>query len=373
MTVSSPERRALVIEDDPDIRMLLTASLKREGFTVTEAGTMREGIEAARRGVDVITLDRNLPDGDGLDACAQIRPISDAYILMVTARGSEADRLKGLDTGADDYIVKPFSPRELVARINSHFRRQNRQRAASSAASEADADERYRAAQVQQSLLPRHGLQLGEYDAAGKFRPSRAVGGDFFDWYRTPDGMHFTVADAMGKGMGAALVAATVRAVLRSTVEESDLARAFASAAASLEPDLERAGSFVTLIHGRLYTADGGVDLIDAGHGLALHIRPDGTYKRLASGGIPLGTVPGWDWEMMKLTLAPGDSLAIISDGLLDIYDTLDQFAAAAAGMVAAADSAADACEKLLVLGEDPRVEDDVTAVVVRRTSGSTA
>lgn len=374
MTVSSPERRALVIEDDPDIRMLITASLKREGFIVTEAGTVREGIEAARRGVDVITLDRSLPDGDGLEACAEIRPISNAYILMVTARGSEMDRLTGLDTGADDYIVKPFSPRELVARINSHFRRQHRQIAANTAATEAEADERIRAAQVQQSLLPRHGLQFAEYDVAGKFRPSRAVGGDFFDWYPTAEGMHFTVADAMGKGMGAALVAATVRAVLRSTAEEPDLARAFASAAASLEADLERASSFVTMLHGRLSTADGGVNLIDAGHGLALHIRPDGSWKRLASSdGVPLGTVPGWDWEVMSLTLAPGDSLAIISDGLLDIYDTLDQFAADAAGVVAGADSAADACAKLLVLGEDPRVEDDVTAVVVRRTSGSTA
>lgn len=369
MTVSSPERRALVIEDDPDIRMLITTSLKREGFIVAEAGTVREGVEAARRGVDVITLDRNLPDGDGLEACAEIRPVSDAYILMVTARGSEMDRLKGLDTGADDYIVKPFSPRELVARINSHFRRQHRQ----TAATEADADERSRAAQVQQSLLPRHGLQLIGYDVAGKFRPSRAVGGDFFDWYPTAEGMHFTVADAMGKGMGAALVAATVRAVMRSTAEEPDLARAFASAAASLEPDLERASSFVTMLHGRLSTADGGVNLIDAGHGLALHISSDGMWKRLASVGVPLGTVPGWDWEVMSLALAPGDSLAIISDGLLDIYDTLDQFAADAAGVVAEADSAADACAKLLVLGEDPRVEDDVTAVVVRRTSESMA
>lgn len=357
-----------MIEDDADIRMLLVSVLKREGFLVAEAGTVREGVEAARRGVDIITLDLNLPDGDGLDACAQIRPISDAHILMITARGSEIDRLRGLDTGADDYIVKPFSPRELVARINSIFRRQNRQLAATDAASAADADERRRAAQVQQSLLPRHDLQLAGYDVAGRFRPSRAVGGDFFDWYPTAGGIHFTVADAMGKGMGAALVAATVRAVLRSTAEEQDLAQAFASAAASLEADLERASSFVTLLHGRLSTADGSMNLIDAGHGLALHILSDGTWRRLASGGVPLGTVPGWDWEVMRLTLGPGDSLAIISDGLLDIYDTLDSFAESAAGIIAAAASAAEACEKLLVLGEDPRVEDDVTAVVVRRS-----
>lgn len=373
MTLSTPERRALVIEDDADIRTLLSGVLKREGFLVEVAGTVREGVEAARRGVDLITLDLNLPDGDGLDACAQIRPVSDAYILMITARGSEIDRLKGLDTGADDYILKPFSPRELVARINSLFRRQNRHNAAAEAATEADAYERRRAAQVQQSLLPRRGLRLADYDVAGQFRPSRDVGGDFFDWYPTPGGMHFTVADAMGKGMGAALVAATVRAVLRSTSEHPDLAQAFASAAASLEADLERASSFVTLLHGRLNTADGAVDLIDAGHGLALHISADGTFVRPVSGGVPLGTVPGWDWEVSKLNLAPGDALAVISDGLLDIYDSLDDFAVAAAAVVSSAESAADACARLLVLGEDPRVEDDVTAVVIRRTGGEAA
>lgn len=367
MTLSPPERRALVVEDDPDIRMLLTTLLKREGFLVEEAGTVREGVAAARRGVDLITLDLNLPDGSGLDACALIRPISDAHILMITARSSEIDRLEGLETGADDYIVKPFSPRELVARINSFFRRQDRQRAASSAAIEADAGERDRAAQVQQSLLPREGLQLAGYEVAGKFRPSRAVGGDFFDWYLNAGNIHFTVADAMGKGMGAALIAATVRAVLRSTMEEPDLGRAFASAAASLEPDLQQASSFVTLLHGRLSTADGNVELIDAGHGLGLHIRNDGSWRRPASSGVPLGSVPGWDWEVMKLTLAPGDSLVVISDGLLDIYDSLDQSAISAAAIVSTSASAGEACEKLLTQAEDPRVEDDVTAVVVRR------
>lgn len=367
MTLSTPERRALVVEDDPDIRMLLTTLLKREGFLVEEAGTVREGVEAARRGVDLITLDLNLPDGSGLDACEQIRPMSDAHILMITARGSEIDRLQGLENGADDYIVKPFSPRELVARINSLFRRQDRQRATNSAANEAHASERDRAAQVQQSLLPREGLQLAGYEVAGKFRPSRAVGGDFFDWYLNAGNIHFTVADAMGKGMGAALIAATVRAVLRSTMEEPDLGRAFASAAASLESDLQQASSFVTLLHGRLATADGGVELIDAGHGLGLHIRHDGSWRRPASGGVPLGSVPGWDWEVMKLTLSPGDSLVMVSDGLLDIYDSVDQFAIAAAAIVSASASAGEACEKLLIQAEDPRVEDDVTAVVVRR------
>lgn len=367
MTASAPARRALVVEDDADIRFLLVSVLKREGFAVDEAATVQEGVELARRGVDLITLDVNLPDGSGLDACAQIRPISDAYILMITARGSEMDRLNGLDTGADDYIVKPFSPRELVARINSLFRRQHRLQVANKAASEADADERRRAAQVQQSLLPRQGLTLGDYDVAGRFRPSRAVGGDFFDWYPTPEGMHFTVADAMGKGMGAALVAATVRAVLRSTSEEADLEAAFAGAAASLDADLERAGSFVTLVHGRLSTADGGVDLIDAGHGLALHVRADGSWTRPAAGGVPLGTVPGWKWQAARVTLAPGDALAMISDGLLDLYESLDEFAGAAARIIAATDSAELACKELLMLGENPRVEDDVTAVVVRR------
>lgn len=199
-------RRAVVIEDDPDIRGLLVRILVKQGFEVTQAEAGLPGVEEVRRvRPDLVTLDLNLPDLDGLEVCKLLRGFSDAFIMMLTARTDELDKLTGLDNGADDYISKPFSPRELQSRINALFRRRGQSPAVDTAAR----SELERATEVQQSLLPKEDVRVEGYDLAGVFRPSRSVGGDFYDWYPTPDGLHLTFADAMGKGMGAALIASS--------------------------------------------------------------------------------------------------------------------------------------------------------------------
>lgn len=124
MTSDPDSRVALVIEDDADVRQLLVMTLGMNGFTTIEAGTGREGVALVReRQPDLVTLDLNLPDIDGVEVCRQIRPITDAYVIMITARQDEIDRLIGLEIGADDFVVKPFSPREVGARVNAMFRR----------------------------------------------------------------------------------------------------------------------------------------------------------------------------------------------------------------------------------------------------------
>lgn len=120
----SDVRRALVVEDDEDIRDLLVDTLTPQGFEVSRAESGRQGIETARsESPDLVTLDLGLPDLDGVEVCRRLREFSDAYIVMITARQDEIDRLIGLETGADDYLSKPFSPRELKARVNAMFRR----------------------------------------------------------------------------------------------------------------------------------------------------------------------------------------------------------------------------------------------------------
>ncbi|GAA1148132.1 response regulator transcription factor [Nocardioides aquiterrae] len=121
---SGVERRALVVEDDEDIRALIEYTLTTQGFAVTSVGSGLAGVDAVREtGPDLITLDLGLPGIDGIEACRRIREISDAYVVMITARDDEIDRLLGLETGADDFISKPFSARELKARVNAMFRR----------------------------------------------------------------------------------------------------------------------------------------------------------------------------------------------------------------------------------------------------------
>ena len=117
-------RTALVVEDAPDIRLLLCDTLRQAGFTPLGAGTGRDALVQARSALpDLVTLDLTLPDIDGIEVCRQLRAITNAYIIMLTARTEETDRLIGLELGADDYLTKPFSPRELRARVGAMFRR----------------------------------------------------------------------------------------------------------------------------------------------------------------------------------------------------------------------------------------------------------
>lgn len=363
MVSPSEIRRAVVIEDDPDIRGLLVRVLAKQGFEVTQAGAGLPGVEEVRRTKpDLVTLDLNLPDLDGLEVCKLLREFSDAFIVMLTARADELDKLTGLDNGADEYISKPFSPRELQSRINALFRRRPSQAAASAARSELE-----RATEVQQSLLPKEDIRVEGYDVAGLFRPSRSVGGDFYDWYQTPDGLHLTFADAMGKGMGAALIAATVRAVMRSTGLRQDLDAGFTSASKAIASDLDSSNSFVTLFHARLEAASGKVSYVDAGHGLALHVQPAGQADRLPTGGPPVGAWPGTQWPQASLELAPGDSLVVVSDGVLDVFESVEDFTDAVRQATQSAASAQEASDAIMSLAPAETAEDDVTVVVVRR------
>jgi DNA-binding response OmpR family regulator len=116
--------KALVIEDAPDICFLLCETLRQGGFDATGAATGAEGLElAAQLQPDLVTLDLTLPDLDGIEVCRRLRAVSNAYLIILTARGDEPDRLIGLEVGADDYMLKPFSPRELRARVGAMFRR----------------------------------------------------------------------------------------------------------------------------------------------------------------------------------------------------------------------------------------------------------
>src|SRR4249919_938145 len=115
-----------VVDDEPIVRDVVVRYLQRDGFTTLEAGdgdTARELIENGDPGL--VVLDIMLPGTDGLELCRWIRSRSDLPVIMLTARGEEADRIVGLELGADDYVTKPFSPRELAARVRSVLRRSN--------------------------------------------------------------------------------------------------------------------------------------------------------------------------------------------------------------------------------------------------------
>lgn len=116
--------RALVVEDDDDLQNLMRSVLGAAGFEVHTAATGVEALEVAQQvDPDVITLDLNLPDTDGLILCRGIRSVTDAYVIILTARSDRAQVLAGLESGADDYMTKPFSTLELTARVKALLRR----------------------------------------------------------------------------------------------------------------------------------------------------------------------------------------------------------------------------------------------------------
>jgi two-component system, OmpR family, response regulator RegX3 len=121
--MNRPKRTILLVEDEISITEPLAEALRSEGFETQVAGTVAEALELARGAPDLVLLDVMLPDGSGFDVCRELRQSSRVPIIMLTARGEEADRVVGLELGADDYVVKPFSAREVVARIRAVLRR----------------------------------------------------------------------------------------------------------------------------------------------------------------------------------------------------------------------------------------------------------
>ncbi len=120
----------LIVDDEPSIREVVALYLQREGFTVDAAGDGRRALDmTAVRKPDLVILDLMLPEVDGAEVYRRLRGLGDVPVIMLTARGTEGDRVAGLEMGADDYVVKPFSPSELVARVKAVLRRAQQARA----------------------------------------------------------------------------------------------------------------------------------------------------------------------------------------------------------------------------------------------------
>ncbi len=122
--VQAARRRILVVDDEPALRHLLKAYLAKDGFEVLEAASGEQALSVLRRGaVDLAVVDVMLPELDGFEVVRRIRARSAVPIILLTARGEETNRVAGLELGADDYVVKPFSAPEVVARVRAHLRR----------------------------------------------------------------------------------------------------------------------------------------------------------------------------------------------------------------------------------------------------------
>ncbi|MBM7024594.1 PP2C family protein-serine/threonine phosphatase [Clavibacter zhangzhiyongii] len=238
---------------------------------------------------------------------------------------------------------------------------------ASRARERVSEDELNRASVVQQALLPKTSAPLPGYQVAGACLPSKAVGGDFFDWYPVREGLAFTLGDVMGKGVGAGIIAATARAVVRSAKNVPDPVAAIERTADCFTAELSEAASFATVFHARVRVEDHTVLYADAGHGLSALVRADGTHERLESTDLPVG-VPGGDgWAAHEVALGPGDLIVTFSDGVLDLYDGTLRAVDRVAELARTAASAEDLVGRITARAEGQANPDDVTVLVLRR------
>jgi serine phosphatase RsbU (regulator of sigma subunit) len=231
-----------------------------------------------------------------------------------------------------------------------------------------------RAQQVQLGLLPHETPLVPGYELAGSCLPGPAVGGAFYDWYAADDGVVLTLADVTGTGPAAAILAAAVRALLRGSAFGEDLDRAMLDAGAVLQADPSGSRLSATAFHARLEPATGRLVYGDAGHGLTLVVRADGTWERLTTLGPPLGVSDEAARDLAETHLGPGDLLVALSEGVLDLFDGTTRCLPLLAGELLDSPGADEAVQRLLRLAAVavPR-RDDLTVLALRRADPETA
>lgn len=231
----------------------------------------------------------------------------------------------------------------------------------------ASENEMHRAALLQQALRPRSVIRLAGFEVAGHCVTARHVGGDFYDWFMARGSLHIFAGDVMGKGIGAALIASSVRAVLRGAARFISIEEAFNRTAYDLDQDLGDTSTFVTAFGACLDPATGEGRYVDAGHGLALILDSEGVPRRLTSGGLPIGAISGDRWEAHDFTLDQGDVLVVVSDGILDFFETPNEGLEALSVLGDRGLSAQQMVDEITEFVERSGPVDDVTVVVVKR------
>ncbi|MDA1219904.1 MAG: SpoIIE family protein phosphatase [Chloroflexi bacterium] len=242
------------------------------------------------------------------------------------------------------------------------------------AAEEERAAELSRAADIQTGLLPEALPSLKDYDFHALCLPAREVGGDFYDWQKLDDEriLSFVICDVMGKGVSAALLLAMIRATVRATNASEGPAAVLRQIDTAIGGDLDRAGSFATLVYCQLDLDRDEIRYADAGHGLALVVRADGSFDRLEVRNPPLGMNQNQTFQEGIITLGQGDALLLFTDGLMEGYSQVfKEPSTELSGILQCSDAKAIAEYVLNQTCPANPLEDDLTLVVVQHRSNS--
>jgi hypothetical protein len=222
--------------------------------------------------------------------------------------------------------------------------------------------------EIQRRLLPKHSPTIPGYDVAGRCQPALNVGGDYYDWHLLDESLlQITLADVMGKGLSAAVIAAGIRTALRVSSRFNTLTEAVRRTAAGMQDDFDDSGTFATLFTARLRPSQGHLEYVDAGHGLAVIVSVQGETRHLGSRDLPLGADLDATWVSHEERLEPGDTLIVVSDGLLDVFPDPAEAVRAARSLAGSGLTSDEMADRILEASVGHPLEDDLTALVVRR------
>ncbi len=343
-------RRILVVDDSRAQRRLLALALQRSGYRVTEAGTGEEALALCQStDFDVVISDWMMPGMSGVDFCRAFRALprdSYGYFILLTSKSEKAEVADGLDGGADDFLAKPVSPHELRARLRAGERIIGMQaelvaknRLAESALAELQAvydtldRDLIEARKVQQTLVRDRHCDFGRGQADALLRPSGHVGGDLVGFFRIDDDrVALYSVDVSGHGVASAMMTARLAGLLSGAAPDHNMAlttgpdgrrdawppEVVAQRFNRLMLEEFRVDQYFTLAYAEVNLATGAVRLVQAGHPAAVVLRADGRVDQVGDGGLPIGLIEGATFDRVEVTLAPGDRLFLMSDGITE-------------------------------------------------------
>src|SRR5262245_48564191 len=308
----------VVIEDDPAILSGLEASLRSESYDVLSAADGEDGYRLVQeRQPDLVILDLMLPKMNGYEICRQIRRHGLATpILMLTAQDQETNRIQGFEAGADDYVTKPFSVRELLGRVRAILRRSEGR---SDLANQRELDE---ARQVQQRLMPAEIPQVSGLRIAGSWTPARIASGDYFDVFMLGNGaVALCIADVCGKGMAAAMMMSNLQAAVKSHASSDICLRELAGKLNRLMCSNIASRGFITFFYAVIEPRSKRLTYCNAGHNPPVVVSGNSAHRLDCGGGV-LGVVEQWEYDEQEIRLRSGDRLLMYTDGITESRNT---------------------------------------------------
>ena len=324
----------LVVDDDLDILELLKMYLEPEGYNIRTANDGEGAVQSVCIDPpDLILLDVMMPHKDGFQVIEELKNIEhtkNVPVILLTARGQTEDKVHGLDTGADDYITKPFDLREVTARVEAVLGRTRPikyinplMHAMGDRFSEEGvqqlAGHLQAAAAIQKKLLPEHAPNIEGFDITTLLQSSTSVSGDFYDFIPLSETqIGIVLGDVKGNGIPAALLMVMIRTALRLLCHEEDTPALILKRINDLVVRDTEADLFATMIYGILDTETSTFTYSNGGHCYPFHWKNTDGVSVLKTGGMLIGAFEEATFTSEVCSLSPGDILVFYTDGITE-------------------------------------------------------